>query len=101
MTKTEKVNKIQEVVEESLGLIWVDKLVYDFKTKTYHTATYLDFSRGKTACLYLTDSKKKPYMAKVVVNNSKFNISVNGMKIDATEHWKELLSETVVVSSSK
>ena len=99
MTKRERLNKIQIVLEESLGLIWVDRIIYNYNTRCYRTANILDFCPDKSTYTYLRDNKNNTYLAKVVLNDEKFVINVNGMKIDASEHWKELLQQEMVVTT--
>lgn len=101
MTKKEKLNKIQEVIEESLGLTWIDRLVYNYNTKCYHTANGFDFCKGKATYIYLIDDKKKTYMARVVVDNESFKISINGTKVDASAYWKELLNQETITTITK
>lgn len=99
MTKQNKIEKIQEVLEENLNLQWVDRLVYNIHTDSYHTAGIWDFSPNKPTYTYLRDKKNRAYRAKVVLNNESFIIKMNGMKIDASEHWQELLQEEMVVTT--
>lgn len=91
MTKKERLDKIQEVLEESLNLNWIDRMVYDYAHKYYHTADIWDFEDGRPTYAYLVDGKHS-YLARVVVKDEKFNIALNGMKIDVSEHWKELIN---------
>ena len=91
MTHKERLNKIQEVLEENLNLNWVDRLVYNHTHKYYHTADMWDFEDGRPTYAYLIDGKRS-YLAKVVIKGEKFNIALNGMKIDVSEHWKELIN---------
>ena len=101
MTKRERLNKIQQVLEENLDLQWVDKIVYNHNTKCYRTATVLDFCPDKPTYAYLKDKKNNAYLARVKLNDESFIIKMNGMTIDASEHWQELLSEELVVNSTK
>lgn len=94
MTKRERLNKIQEVLEESLNLEWVDRLVYSPSNNSYHTAVdVFDFVDNCTTYAYLRNKKGKSFRAQVKLNNEQFIIRMDGMKIDASEHWKELLSQ--------
>jgi len=101
MTTKEKLNKIQTVLEENLDLVWVDRTVYNHHTKIYRTADIFDFENDRHTYVYLKDSKNKSYLARVVLNDEKFIITMNGMTIDASEHWLELLSEDLIVASNK
>ena len=92
MTKKERLDKIQEVLEENLNLNWVDRLVYNHAHKYYHTADIWDFEDGRPTYAYLVDGKRS-YLARVIIKDEKFNIALNGMKIDVSEHWKELIAE--------
>lgn len=91
MTKKERLDKIQEVLEENLNLNWVDRLVYNHAHKYYHTADIWDFEDGRPTYAYLVDGKRS-YLARVIIKDEKFNIALNGMKIDVSEHWKELIN---------
>ncbi len=93
MDSKTRLNKIQEVLEESLNLNWVDKIVYCYQTKMYHSAYKLDFSDGVATYAYLRDNKKNSYLARVIIKGDKFTIQINGVKIDASEHWQELIKE--------
>ena len=101
MTRQERLNKIQEVLEENLDLKWIDKLVYNHNTKYYHTADIFDFCPNRTTYVYLRDNKNKSYLAKVVLNDAKFIINMNGVKIDVSAHWQELLQEELVATTIK
>ena len=101
MTRKERLQKIQEVLEEALGLNWTDRLIYNYNTKIYRSADILDFQPNKATYAYLKDEKKKSYLARVVINDDSFIITINGMKVDASEHWKELLSKELVTTSTK
>lgn len=101
MTRTERLDKIQQVLEENLDLIWVDRTIYNHHTKIYRTADIFDFADNRHTYVYLRDSKNKGYLARVILNDEKFIINMNGMKIDVSEHWKELLSEELVTPSIK
>ena len=100
MTTKEKLNKIQTVLEENLDLIWIDKTVYNHHTECYHTAGAFDFENDRHTYAYLKDNKNKSYLARVVLNDEKFIITMNGMTIDASEHWLELLSQEAVEIST-
>ena len=90
MNRVTRLNKIQEVLENALGLIWSDRIVYSHSTKIYHTATIFDFEPGKATYAHLQDKNHKRYLARVVVDETSFIINMNGMKIDASEHWQEV-----------
>lgn len=92
------VEQVKQVLEEALDLIWIDKLRYNHKTKCYHTATITDFKINRYIYAYLINNKRKAYLAKIQVDNEKFLINVNGMKIDATEHWQEILGKENVAT---
>lgn len=91
MTSKERLNKIQEVLEESLNLKWVDRLIYNPISNFYRTADVFDFVNNYTTYVYLENDKRQSFRAQVKLNNEQFIIRMNGMKIDASEHWKELL----------
>ena len=93
MEGKERLNKIQQVLEESLGLIWVDRIVYSHNSKIYRTAHIFDFYPGIATYVHLQDKKHKRYLARVVVDENSFIINMNGMKIDASKHWNEIIAE--------
>lgn len=101
MDSKEKIQKIKEVLEENLGLIWTDRLVFNHHTKCYRSADMFDFRSGRSTYVYLRDKKNKSYLARVVLTDESFIINLNGIKVDASEHWKELLSQELVASSTK
>lgn len=102
MTKRERLNKIQEVLEESLNLEWVDRLVYNPANNSYHTAvSAFDFIDNSTTYAYLRNKKGNSFRAQVKLNNEQFIIRMNGMKIDASKHWQELLSQESVDGLTK
>lgn len=96
MTKKERLDKIQEVLEESLNLEWVDRLVYEPAHNYFHTAEVFDFTDNSTTYVYLENDKRKAFRAQIKLNNEQFIIRMNGMKIDASEHWKELIVENTL-----
>ncbi|MBQ3502908.1 MAG: hypothetical protein IJA72_04535 [Clostridia bacterium] len=91
MTRKERLDKIQQVLEESLNLKWVDRIIYNPVTNFYRTADVFDFIDNSTTYAYLENAKRQSFRAQVKLNNEQFIIRMNGMKIDASEHWKELL----------
>ena len=93
MDRGTRLKKIQEVLEESLGLKWVDRIIYSHSSKIYRTATIFDFETGKATYAHLQDENHKRYWARVVVDEDSFIINMNGMKIDATDYWKENTTE--------
>lgn len=101
MTKKERLDKIQIVLEENLDLIWMDRTVYNHNTKVYRTADIFDFEDNRHTYVYLRDKKNKAYLAQVVLNDTKFIINLNGVKIDVSDHWQELLSQQLVTTSTK
>ena len=101
MTGKEKIFKVKEVLEENLGLEWTDRLVYNLTTKTYHTANSNDFWPGVATYAYLRDSKKKAYLARVKVDETNFKIELNGMKIDVSQHWQDLVNDQDDVNTIK
>jgi hypothetical protein len=96
MTRKERLDKIQEVLEENLNLDWTDRMVFNIVTESYHTADIFDFCGNQATHVYLRDSKGKAYRARVMIKDESFIIKMNGMTIDATEHWKELLDASTV-----
>ena len=101
MTKRQRLDKIQQVIEENLDLKWIDRTIYNHNTRVYRTADIFDFADDKHTYVYLQDAKKKAYLAKVVLNNEKFIINLNGLKVDVSEHWQELLNEELLSTSTK
>ena len=99
MTRKERLDKIQEVLEESLNLKWVDRLIYNPATNSYRTADVFDFGDNSITYVYLENSKRQSFRAQVKLNNEQFIIRMNGMKIDASEYWQELLAQQTVASS--
>ena len=93
MDRQTRLNKIQQVLEENLELNWVDRIIYNHSSKIYRTATIFDFEPGKATYAHLQDKKHKRYLARVVVDEESFIININGIKIDASEHWKEISKE--------
>lgn len=98
---TKKLDRIQQVLEENLDLIWENRLVYNYYDKTYHSADMFDFGYNKSTYVHLIDNKNKGYLARVKLNSQKFVIDLNGMKIDVSDHWQELSSKALVTSSIK
>ena len=96
MDKKEKLQKIQQVLEESLGLKWRDRIIYNINTKRYHTADICDFCSNKLTYVYLMDDKKIAHLARVKIDDEKFIIKVNGMTIDVSSFWQEVMQETTV-----
>ena len=92
---------IQQVIEENLDLKWIDRLVYKPLSKYYHTATNSDFTYNKQTYIYLIDKKNTSYLAVINFNENRFVIRINGMKIDASEHWKELINAEVTDTQTK
>ena len=92
MDRYVRLNKIQQVLEKSLGLIWVDRLIYSHSSKIYRTAHIFDFEPGKATYAHLQDEKHKSYLARVEIDENGFVININGMKIDASEYWEEIIS---------
>ncbi len=91
MNYKQKLDKVQEVLEENLGLNWIDRMVYNPYNGSYHTADMFDFYADRPTYAYLQDEKKKNYRAQVTLNSNSFIIKMNGMTIDASAHWQELL----------
>ncbi len=96
MDRQVRLNKIQQVLEGSLGLSWVDRLIYNHNSKIYRTATIFDFNPGRATYVHLQDEKHKRYLARVVIDKDSFVININGMKINATDYWKEITTEQTV-----
>ena len=98
MTKRQRLDKIQIVLEENLDLIWVDRTIYNHNTRVYRTADIFDFKDDRHTYVYLRDSKNKAYLANVVLNDEKFIIKLNGAKIDVSEHWRELTNQELIIT---
>lgn len=91
-------DQIQYIVEKTLNLKWIDRIVFNYAPKGYHSADlYWDFGPMKPKYLYLRNDKDKRFLAKVQVTNDKFIINFNGDIIDATEHWLTLLGQQQIV----
>lgn len=102
MNKKTKLKYIQEVLEENLDMVWEDWIVYSYDTKEYRTVNMmLDFKPNCETPVRLSDKKKIGHMAYVTLNSKKFIVAIDGMKIDMSEHWQELLSQQLVTSSTK
>ena len=101
MNYKEKLDKVQEVLEENLGLDWVDRMVYNPANNSYHSADMFDFYADRPTYAYLRDKAKKAYRAQVVLNPTSFIIKMNGMKIDASDHWRELLEQDASPKQNK
>ena len=96
MTRQEKLIKIQQVLEENLDMVWQDKVVYSHSAKKYRSVNMLiDFQDNRITYVRLAD-KKGGHLAKVKLDNENFVIEIDGVKVDVSEHWQELLQETLV-----
>ena len=101
MDRSTKWKYIKEVLEENLDMAWKDKMVYSHHSKEYRNVNMLmDFQNDRTTYVRLEDKKKKGHMAKVKLTNESFVIEIDGVKIDVSDHWQELLSQEMVVSTS-
>lgn len=101
MDRDIKARYIKEVLEENLDMVWKDKIVYSHNSKTYREVNMLiDFQNNRTTYVRLEDRKKKGHMAKVKLNNESFVIEIDGLKIDVSDHWQELLRQEMLVSTS-
>ena len=96
MNRRERLEKIQQVIEESLGLKWTDRIVFNRITKTYRTVDESDFWLNKPTYVHLLDNKKASYIARVEIGREKFIIKISGMTVDASEFWQEIIQETAV-----
>ena len=101
MTKRERLNNIQTVLEENLQLKWVDRLIYNPANNFYRTAELFDFADNTITYVYLQNNKHKAFRARVLLNKEKFIIRMNGMEIDVSEHWQELSSPKLVTALVK
>ena len=100
MDYKQKLDNIEKVLEENLGLDWVDRMVYNPANNSYHSACVFDFCDDRKTYAYLRDTKKA-YRAQVELNPTKFIIKMNGMTIDASAHWQELLQNQAVPIQTK
>lgn len=99
MTRQEK---ITQVLEENLDMVWQDKVVYSHSAKKYRAVNMLiDFKNKRITYVRLADKKGKGHLAKVKLDNENFVIEIDGMKVDVSDHWQELLSEELVTTSTK
>ena len=101
MQREERLNKIQQIFEEDLGLKWVDRLIYSHSTKVYRSAHIFDFNPGKATYVHLQNDDSKRYLARVVVDETSFIVNMNGMKINLSEHWKEIYTSQLEESFAK
>ena len=79
-------------LEKNLDLIWIDKLVYDSKTKKYRKGLIKDFN--KPTYIYVEVGYKHRRLMKLDISNSKF-ILIDNMrtKIDDSVEWQNYLSK--------
>lgn len=99
---TKRLTNIKEVIEENLDMVWKDKIVYSHNTKSYRTVNMvIDFQNNRTTYVRLEDKKKKGHMAKVKLNSNSFIIEIDGLKVDVSDHWQELLNQELVVTSTQ
>ena len=96
MTKTERLDKIQQVLEESLKLKWVDRIIYNPASNFCYTAEVFDMEDNRITYVYLQNTKQQRFRARVLLNTQQFIIRMNGIEVDASERWKELLSQESV-----
>lgn len=97
MDNKSKIDKIQEVLEEGLGLQWYDNTVRNYMSKGFHTAGSCDFCNNKSTYVYMIDKKKTLHLAKVVLNDTKFIVEIDGVKVNLSQHWQELNTQDTVV----
>ena len=97
-----KLRYVQEVLEENLDLIWQDRLIYSPRERRYRTVNFrYDFKNEEITYVRLADKKKNGHMAKVRLNNKTFIIEIEGVKIDVSAHWQELLNQKLVLTTTK
>ena len=98
MTKRQRLYKIQQVLEEVLDMKWQDRLVYDETTGYRKVSIVKDFGTYSTY-VRLADKSNKGHIAKVKINGDNFSIEMEGVRIDASPCWQDILNEELVTMS--